>query len=95
MHARITRFQIKPESLSDVVARLPHLREKTSKIPGGVFNYAVWNEDGAGATVAIYESRDAAEAAGPKIAEIWGALADQLAAPPEFESYEYAESMRD
>jgi len=95
MHARITRFQIRPESLSDVVARLPQMREMTSKIAGGLFNYAVWNGDGSGATIAIYESKDAAEAAGPQIAEIWGALADHLAAPPVFENYEYAQSMRD
>ena len=95
MYARITRFQIKPESLSDVVDRLPQLREMTSKIPGGLFNYAVWNEDGAGATVAVYESKEAAEAAGPQITEIWGALANHLAAPPVFESYANVQSMRD
>ena len=67
----------------------------TSRIPGGVFNYAVWNEDGAGATVAIYESKDAADAAGPQIAGIWGAFTDQLAGPPAFESCAYAESLRD
>lgn len=95
MHARITRFRIKPESLSEVTARLPHLRGMISKIPGGLFNYAVWNDDGVGATFAVYESKDAADAAGSQIAEIWGALADHLAAPPEFESYAFAESMRD
>jgi len=95
MHARITRFQIKSEHLSDVVARIPKIREMTSRIPGGVLNYAVWNDDGSGATFAIYEDKEAADAAGPQIAEIWGGLKDALSAPPVFESYTNAESVRD
>jgi len=94
MHARITRFKIKPEALSSVVEGLPRIREATSKIAGGVANYAVWNDDGTGAAIAIYESEAFAEAARDQIEAIWTGMAEALLEPPVFETYAHAESLR-
>jgi len=94
MYGRLTRFQIKPEYLNELVARLPQIRGLISQIPRGVANYAFWNEDGSGVAIAVYEDEVAAEAASEQIAAIWGGLAPMLAGPPVMESYSSAESMR-
>ena len=95
MFARTTQFKLKSGMLEAVTSEFPNIRAQTSQIEGGICNYAMWNEDGAGMTVAIYESAAAAEAAGPKIAAIWGGLADYLAEPPVFSSFTTAANMRE
>ena len=94
MYARITRLKIKQEALAGVVESLPKIREATSKISGGVANYVVWNDDGAGAAIAIYENADFAEAASDQIEAIWAGMAEALAEPPVFEAYAHADSLR-
>jgi len=66
----------------------------TSAIPGGVSNYVIWNDDGTGAAVAIYESAEASEAANTQISAIWGQLASMLSEPPVLETYSNAENLR-
>jgi hypothetical protein len=78
-----------------MVGRIPAIREKLKEIEGGVANYAMWNDDGTGVAIAIYESEAAATAAGPHIQTIWGGLADLLIAPPEIVSYAHAENTRE
>lgn len=94
MHGRITRFNIKAEFIEEVTSRIPQIRTMTSAIPGGVFNYVFWNDDGSGVAVAIYENIQASDAANAQISEIWGGLAPMLSAPPTIEAYANVESMR-
>ena len=94
MYGRITHFKGDPARLDEMTSRIPAIREKLQEIAGGVANYAMWNNDGVGAAVAVYESEDAANAAVPQIQAIWGGLADLLVAPPEIVSYANAENTR-
>ncbi len=95
MFARMTKFQSDPARLEEMVARIPDIRAGVSQISGGVANWAMWNDDGAGYAVAIYEDEAAANAATPQIQAIWGGLADLLTAPPEVTSFSSAEKIRD
>ena len=54
----------------------------------------MWNDDGTGVAIAVYDSEASANAAVPQIQEIWGVLADLLVAPPEIVSYAHAENTR-
>ena len=92
---RITHFKSNPARMDEMIARLPAIREQIGRIKGGVANYAMWNDDGTGAAVAIYADEAAANAAGPQIQAIWGGLADLLVAPPEILSFSQAENLRD
>lgn len=73
---------------------IPGIRDKVSAIEGGIANWAIWNDDGGGMAVAIYESEDAANAAMAQIQAIWGGMAELLMAPPEVMSFTSAENMR-
>ena len=95
MFGRITHFKGDASRLDEMVSRIPAIRDQISQIAGGIANYAMWNEDGSGVAVAIYEDEAAANAAGPQIQAVWGGLADLLVAPPEILSYSHAERMRD
>ena len=94
MFGRITKFQSDPARLDEMVAKIPHIRAATSAIEGSVANWAMWNEDGSGVAIAVYESEAAADAATAQIQAIWGGLADYLTAPPEVTNYAHAEKTR-
>ena len=94
MYARMTKFRTTPENVATMEDRIPGIKDHVAKIAGGIANYAVWNEDGTGYAVAIYEDEAAADAATPQIQQIWGGLADLLAEPPEITSYARVEQMR-
>ncbi len=95
MFGRITKFQGDPARLDEMVGRIPDIRAGVNQIAGGVANWAMWNDDGSGVAIAVYEDEAAAIAAGPQIQAIWGGLADLLTAPPEVTSYSHAEKTRD
>ena len=59
MYARITKFQSDPAKLEEMVSRIPAIREQIAAIDG-VANWAMWNEDGTGMAMAIYEDEAAA-----------------------------------
>ncbi len=94
MHARVTRFQCDAARLDEMVAMIPAVREQVSAISGGTANWAVWNDDGSGMAIAIYESEAAAAAAQPQIQQVWAGLAQLLTAPPEVMAFSNAENMR-
>ena len=94
MHARITRFKIRPEALNTVVEGLPEVRNAIGKIAGGVANYALWNDDGTGVAIAIYESESFADAARDQIEAIWAGMSQAMLEPPVFDSYTHAENLR-
>ena len=93
MYARITKFQSDPAKLEEMVSRIPAIREQIAAIDGEA-NWAMWNEDGTGMAMAIYEDEAAANAAMEQIQQVWGGLADLLTAPPEVLSFSNATKMR-
>ncbi|MBT8413167.1 MAG: hypothetical protein KJO30_02455 [Boseongicola sp.] len=94
MYGRITHFKGDPARLDGMVGRILAIREQLKAIHGGAANYAMWNDDGTGVAIAVYDSEASANAAVPQIQEIWGVLADFLVAPPEIVSYAHAENTR-
>lgn len=94
MYGRTTQFKIKPDDLETVVGKIPEIRKHVQTIPGMVYDYVMWNEDGAGTTVAIYESKAASDAAEEHISAIWGGLAPFLAAPPISTKFETVEDLK-
>lgn len=94
MFGRITKFQSDPARLEEMTARIPDIRNATSAINGSVANWAMWNDDGSGVAIAVYDSEAAADAATPQIQAIWGGLSEYLTAPPEVMNYAHAEKTR-
>lgn len=91
MHARLTSFQ--SNDIDAMVAMIPDIKGKLAAIPGMVRSQVAWNADGSGVSMTVYESTAAAEAAGPTIMEIWGGMAQYLAAPPEASDFTSADTM--
>ena len=93
MYSRISHYQMNPANTDDVVALMPDLKEKISQVPGLVSCTSSWREDGQGCSIAVYESKEAADAAASKVSEIWGGLAQYLTAAPTAVEYENVEDM--
>jgi len=91
MHARLTKFQ--SNDIDAMVAMIPDIKGKLAAIPGMVRSQVAWNADGSGASMTLYDSAASAEAAVPMIQEIWGSMAQYLAAPPETSGFEAADIM--
>jgi hypothetical protein len=90
----MTHFKGDAARLQEMVDRIPAISARVREIEGGIANWAMWNDDGTGVAIAVYESEAAANAATAKIQEIWGGLADLLVAPPEIVSYTHAAKTR-
>ena len=87
MYVRITKYQVAPSMLDDMVARLDEIGAQLSKISGTLVAYNAWNDDGESVVFGIYESEAAAEAAQPRIREIWGELEGLLVGAPEPQTF--------
>lgn len=90
MYVRVTTFQVDTSRLGELDAKVEKLSHLIKALPGMVDAYATWRDDGQGVVVAIYESRDHAEAAMRRLQVIWGTLADLLTAPPRTDAYDRA-----
>lgn len=83
MHISMVTYQHKPEKWDEMVefgkSVIPELR----KIPGYRQIVMVRTGESTSATFGIYDSQEQAEAATPKVREIFGRMAEFLTAPPE------------
>lgn len=93
MYARVTKYQIKPESIDETEAMLEANTAKVQGLSGLISSYVVWNDDGAGQVVTIYESEAAASAATPIVQEIWSGMGNLLAGPPEVTAFNNVHKM--
>lgn len=94
MYARVTSYRTDPSRESEVMAMIDDVAARVRAIPGVVAVYTSWRSaDGAGVTMAIYESQEAAEAAASAAQEIWGSLAEVMTAPPDPQVYENVRDM--
>ena len=93
MFARVTAYRMNPDSEDEVVAMLDDIRAQTAKLGGLISSYTMWNDDGTGQTIAIYENEAAADAAVPVVQQMWGGLADHLLAAPEMTTYSKVEKI--
>ncbi|MEI4231818.1 hypothetical protein [Roseovarius sp. D22-M7] len=87
MFARVTEYQMKPESIAAATELLHSLKERIMSMPG-VHNFInVINDDGSGLVISVVESEAVSEANAPTVAEIWSQFGDHLAAPPKASGY--------
>ena len=91
MYARVTTFTIDPARLDELRGRVAQLSRLVKALPGMVDAHVAWRADGHGVVVAIYESREHANAAMRRLQVIWGTLADLLTGPPRTDAYDNVE----
>lgn len=89
MYARVTTFAVKPEK-EDEAAQLAVnlLPGELRTVPGLRQFIDLTREGGTGLTIAIYESKEAADAALPKVREILGQFHDMRTSLPVVTEYE-------
>ncbi len=93
MYARVTSYRMDPAREDEAIAKLDDIRAQVAGIDGIVCTYSMWNDDGGGLTVSIYESEAAADAATAAVQQVWGSLADLITAPPEVTGYSRVEKI--
>ena len=68
MYVRVTSFKVDPSRLPELSAKIEEMGPRAKALPGMVDAYAAWRADGQGVLVAIYESKETADAAVARIA---------------------------
>ena len=91
MHTRVSHYKVKPGKLDEAIAARDEMLPTIEKLPGLVRYLNLWNDDGTGAVVAVYESPAAAEAAAATAKDMWSSLADIL--EPEVTIQEFANGL--
>ncbi len=95
MYARITTYQVQQDKVDEMEARLVGIKEQIKAISGVVSAHTAWRKDGHGVTTAIYESQQAAEAAGEKVQAIWASVGELLAAAPSADGFDNVTDLLD
>jgi hypothetical protein len=90
MYARVTNFKVDPSRLPELSAKIKELGPRAKALPGMIDAYAAWRADGQGVLVAIYQSKESADAAVARIQAIWGNLAGLVSGAPRTDAYENA-----
>ena len=88
MYARITTFHVAPSRLDELPAKIAKLSHLIKALPGMIDAHAAWRADGQGVVIAIYQSREHADAAMRRLQVIWGSIADLLTGPPRTDVYD-------
>ena len=88
MHISIAHYQYKPEKYDEMMAFAESILPELRRIKG--FRQIVFVRTGetTSATHALYASKADAEAATPKIQELFGRMKDFVTAPPKRETYD-------
>ena len=84
MYARITRMTMDPSRYAEAEARLAEIADRVGALPG----LTMWvttgdRESGAGYAVAVYDSKESAEAAAGAAQELLGGFAEFMTSSPE------------
>jgi hypothetical protein len=88
MHARITRYKMKPGSTDAARALQDRLRGEIMDLPGMRHFYNAMNADGSGYIVSLIEPAETAAGNADRIRRIWANFADLLEAQPTPETFE-------
>lgn len=87
MYTRVTTFQCKPDKLEEATALAERLQPEIMAIPGILSYMIAGHDDGDCIAVAVYESRDAADAAADTASALFARFAEFLEGPPQPQSY--------
>ena len=90
MYVRVTSFKVDPSRLPELSAKIEEMGPRAKALPGMIDAYAAWRADGQGVLVAVYQCKQAADAAVARIQAIWGHLAGLVSGAPRTDAYENA-----
>ena len=93
MYARVTTYQIDPEHKDEVNKVLSQLKWKIKSLPGILSSHTVWNEDGRGVSMSIYDCKASAIEAATQLNLIWASFSNILAEKPVIEVFENTEDL--
>jgi len=94
MFARITQYQMKPDSKQAATELMHSLKDQIMGMPG-IHNFVnVMNEDGSGYVIAVVESKASSDANDEKVAALWSQFSDHLLAPPKPVGYDVVANWR-
>ena len=82
MYASYIEMQLKPGKMAEAVERMKQVEVELGQVDGKQFIIVDRGNDSS-TLVALYDTAEDQEAAGPKAAELLGRLADLMAAPPD------------
>ena len=88
MYTRITTYHCIPEKLEEATKLAEELKPQIMGIPGLKHWFSAGNEDGNCAVIAVYESREAAEAAAETARALFGRFAEYMDSEPQPQGYE-------
>lgn len=83
MYISISKFKIKPEKYGEMLEFAESIIPELGRVDGILHFYTVNTGEDSAMSHAIYESREAAEAAAPKIQALFSRMAEFVTAPPE------------
>ena len=87
MYARITTYRMNVEKFDEAQALAEELKPEIMEIPGIKYWFSTGNEDGSCAVIAIYESKDAAEAASGTATALFARFAEYMVSEPQPQGY--------
>ena len=94
MFARITQYQMKPDSKQAATELMHSLKDQIMGMPG-IHNFVnVMNEDGSGYVIAVVESEASSDANNEKVAALWSQFSDHLLATPKPVGYDVVANWR-
>ena len=83
MYASYIEMQLKPGKMAEAVERMKQVKVELGQVDGLRQFIIVDRGNDSSTLVALYDTAEDQEAAGPKAAELLGRLADLMAAPPD------------
>ncbi len=83
MYVSLIRFRVKPGKMAEIQQRAEEMLPEIRKVRGLKQIIAIDTGANTGLAVAVYESREAQEAAGPMAEELLSRLSDLYEVPPE------------
>ena len=88
MYISISNFKIRPEKYDEMIKFAESIVPELGQVNGLRHFYTVRTGEDSALAHAIYDSKEAAENATPKIQEIFSRMAEFVTAPPERNVYE-------
>ncbi|MGJ8616919.1 MAG: hypothetical protein ACSHWS_08745 [Sulfitobacter sp.] len=88
MFARVTHYQIKPDSVEKAKALTEQLKPKIMALPGIHSFINMIGDDGKGCVVSLVESREMSDGNAQAVQALWSNFTDHLASAPTAEGYD-------
>ena len=88
MYARITAFRSNPDRYAEAKDLAEELKPEIMALPGIKFWFDAGNDDGECIVIAVYDSKDSADAARPAARELFTRFGEFMESPPQPQEYD-------